>query len=158
MVWAPRNLDNLLTDPKDALDVFDFEPVARKNLPPAHFGYLATGIDDEVTLRANREGFLKFQLRPRRLVVPVDVKRDWRYQTIFVSFLEGLAPICQQKAQSKRTGPSLPADPRPYPDQNSFRPKSGYNTAEIRLINFRTGSHYAMAQRTIRTRSNGCQD
>jgi len=68
MVWAPRELDNLISDPKDALDVFDFEPVARKNVPPAHFGYLATGIDDEVTLRANRDGFLKFQLRPRRLV------------------------------------------------------------------------------------------
>ena len=31
----------------------------------AHFGYMASGIDDEVTLRANREGFLKFQLLPR---------------------------------------------------------------------------------------------
>jgi 4-hydroxymandelate oxidase len=68
MSWAPRELDNLISDPKDALDVFDFEPVAKKNLPPAHFGYMVTGIDDEVTLRANREGFLKFQLRPRRLV------------------------------------------------------------------------------------------
>jgi 4-hydroxymandelate oxidase len=68
MAWAPRELDNLISDPKDALDVFDFEPVAKKNLPPAHFGYMVTGIDDEVTLRANREGFLKFQLRPRRLV------------------------------------------------------------------------------------------
>jgi len=29
---------------------------------------MVTGIDDEVTLRANRESFLKFQLRPRRLV------------------------------------------------------------------------------------------
>src|SRR6266702_7732476 len=29
---------------------------------------MVTGIDDEVTLRANREGFLNFQLRPRRLV------------------------------------------------------------------------------------------
>jgi isopentenyl diphosphate isomerase/L-lactate dehydrogenase-like FMN-dependent dehydrogenase len=38
------------------------------NVPPAHFGYMATGVDDEVTLRANREGFLKFELRPRRLV------------------------------------------------------------------------------------------
>ena len=44
-----------------------FEPVARKNVPPAHFGYMASGIDDESTLRANREGFLKLQLRPRRL-------------------------------------------------------------------------------------------
>src|SRR5215831_10971442 len=68
MVWAPRELDNLISDPKDALDVFDFEPVAKKNLPPAHFGYMVTGTDDEVTLRANRDGFLKFQLRPRRLI------------------------------------------------------------------------------------------
>jgi len=68
MVWAPREPDNLISDPKDALDVFDFEPVARKSVPLAHFGYMVTGIDDEVTPRANREGFLKFQLRPRRLV------------------------------------------------------------------------------------------
>jgi 4-hydroxymandelate oxidase len=68
MAWAPRDLDNLISDPKEALDVFDFEPVAKKNLPPAHFGYMVTGTGDEVTLRANREGFLKFQLRPRRLV------------------------------------------------------------------------------------------
>jgi hypothetical protein len=57
MVWAPHDLDNLISDPKEALDVFDFEPVAKKNVPPAHFGYMVTGIDDEVTLRANREGF-----------------------------------------------------------------------------------------------------
>ena len=31
---------DLITAAKDALDVFDFEPVARKNLSPAHFGYL----------------------------------------------------------------------------------------------------------------------
>ena len=68
MVWAPRNLDKLISDPKEALDVFDFEPVAKKNLSPAHFGYMVTGTDDEMTLGANREGFLKFQLRPRRLV------------------------------------------------------------------------------------------
>jgi len=68
MQWAPRDLDKLISDPKQALDVFDFEPVMKKNVPPAHFGYMATGIDDEVTLRANREGFLKFQLRPRRLI------------------------------------------------------------------------------------------
>jgi hypothetical protein len=68
MVWGPRELDNLISDPKEALDVFDFEPVAKRNVPPAHFGYMVTGIDDEVTLRANREGFLKFHLNPRRLV------------------------------------------------------------------------------------------
>ncbi|HLM12557.1 MAG TPA: alpha-hydroxy acid oxidase [Reyranella sp.] len=68
MVWAPRSLDKLIETPREALSVFDFEPVMHKNVPPAHFGYMATGIDDEVTLRANREGFQKFQLLPRRLV------------------------------------------------------------------------------------------
>ena len=68
LMWAPLKVDNLIKSPKDAINVFDFEPVARVNIPPAHFGYMASGIDDEVTLRANREGFAKFQLRPRRLV------------------------------------------------------------------------------------------
>src|SRR5256714_599909 len=67
ILWAPHRTEELIKSPKDAINVFDFEPVARKNVPPAHFGYMASGIDDEVTLRANREGFLKFQLRPRRL-------------------------------------------------------------------------------------------
>jgi 4-hydroxymandelate oxidase len=66
--WAPRDPDKLIADPTQALDVFDFEPVMKKNVPPAHFGYMATGADDEMTLRANREGFRKFELRPRRLV------------------------------------------------------------------------------------------
>ena len=68
LMWAPFKADDFIKTPKEAINVFDFEPVMRKNVPPAHFGYMASGIDDEVTLRANREGFLKFQLRPRRLV------------------------------------------------------------------------------------------
>ena len=67
-VWAPRDYEHLISSPKEALDIFDFEPVMHKNVPPAHFGYMASGVDDDVTLRANREGFQKFQLRPRRLV------------------------------------------------------------------------------------------
>ena len=65
--WGPLDPEDLIKSPNEAINVFDFEPVCRKNVPPAHFGYMASGIDDEVTLRANREGFLKFQLRPRRL-------------------------------------------------------------------------------------------
>jgi 4-hydroxymandelate oxidase len=72
LMWAPLDANNLIKTPREAINVFDFEPVMRQNVPPAHFGYMASGIDDEVTLRANREGFLKFQLRPRRLV---DVSR-----------------------------------------------------------------------------------
>src|SRR3954447_2432894 len=68
IAWAALEPDKLIKSPKEAINVFDFEPVARQNVPPAHFGYMASGIDDEVTLRANREDFLKLQLRPRRLV------------------------------------------------------------------------------------------
>lgn len=58
----------LITDPEQAIDVFDFEPVAESVLSPAHWGYLKTSVDDDATLRRNREGFTHYQLRPRRLM------------------------------------------------------------------------------------------
>ncbi len=60
--------DNPIANAADALDVFDFEAVARKVLPPAHWGYMASGVDGEDTLRANREGFKRYELRTRRFV------------------------------------------------------------------------------------------
>jgi 4-hydroxymandelate oxidase len=60
--------DEVISSPDQALDVMEFEAVARKNLPPAHFGYLATGVDDDATVRANREGYSRIQIRARRLV------------------------------------------------------------------------------------------
>jgi 4-hydroxymandelate oxidase len=78
MVWPAAVGLDLIASPKDAVNVFDFEPVAFRNVPPAHFGYMASGIDDEVTLRANRQAFLKYQLRPRRLrdVSTIDMSVD----------------------------------------------------------------------------------
>ncbi len=58
----------VIATPKDALNVLEFEEAARRAVPIAHFAYMATGVDDDATLRANREGFKKIQLRPRRLV------------------------------------------------------------------------------------------
>jgi len=52
----------------EALDVFDFEPVAHANIPVAHWAYLAGGTDDDGTIRANREGFTHWALKPRRLI------------------------------------------------------------------------------------------
>ena len=51
-----------------ALDVFDFEAAAQKVVPPAHWGYLTSGVDGEMTLRANREGFERYQLKVRRFI------------------------------------------------------------------------------------------
>jgi 4-hydroxymandelate oxidase len=58
----------VISGPEQAINVLDFEAAAKKALPPAHWGYLSTGVDDDATLRANREGFSHYQLRPRRLV------------------------------------------------------------------------------------------
>ena len=41
----PGRSNDIITSPKQALNVFDFEAAARQALPPAHFGYLATGVD-----------------------------------------------------------------------------------------------------------------
>ena len=56
-----------ISSPADALDVFDFERVAEKVLPKAHWGYLATGTDGNETLRANRAAFEKWYLRAMRM-------------------------------------------------------------------------------------------
>jgi 4-hydroxymandelate oxidase len=53
---------------KDLLSVADFEAATRAVLPPAHLGYLITGVDDDLTYQANLAGFKHFALRPRRLV------------------------------------------------------------------------------------------
>ncbi len=58
----------VLADPKDAINVLEFEEAARRALPPAHFGYMATGVDDDATLRANSEAYKRIQLRPRRMI------------------------------------------------------------------------------------------
>src|SRR5229473_1058816 len=60
--------DEVISAPDQALEVIDFEAAARKALPPAHFGYLATGVDDDGTVRANREGYSRIQIRARRLI------------------------------------------------------------------------------------------
>jgi len=60
--------EEVIASPDQAFDVMDFEPAARKALPPAHFGYLVTGVDDDGTVRANREGYSRIQIRARRLI------------------------------------------------------------------------------------------
>jgi 4-hydroxymandelate oxidase len=63
-----QSQDPLIPTARHALNVFDFEPVAKAKLPPAHWAYIATGSDDDGTIRANREGFDRYALRMRRLV------------------------------------------------------------------------------------------
>jgi 4-hydroxymandelate oxidase len=90
--------DEVISSPDQALEVMDFEAAARKALPPAHFGYLATGVDDDATLRANREAYSRIQIRPRRLVdveeIDMSAKllgKQWTTPLV-------LSPVSAQKA------------------------------------------------------------
>jgi len=65
---SDQAVEAVLRSAADALNVFDLEAAARKLVPPAHWGYMATGSDGETTLRANHDAFSRYQLRVRRFV------------------------------------------------------------------------------------------
>jgi 4-hydroxymandelate oxidase len=52
----------------EALNVLDFEAAARAKLPAWHWAWMSNGGEDGGTIRANREGFEHYAIRPRRLV------------------------------------------------------------------------------------------
>ena len=84
--------------PAEARSVFDFEVVAADRIPPAHFGFLQTGVDGETTLRANREAFGDLYLKPRVLAGSsrIDMSTELfgeRWETPIV-----LAPAGSQRA------------------------------------------------------------
>jgi isopentenyl diphosphate isomerase/L-lactate dehydrogenase-like FMN-dependent dehydrogenase len=62
-----QEASSVIAQPGEALNVLDFEEAARRKVLPGHWAYMASGVDDDATLRANREGFKHLQLRPRRL-------------------------------------------------------------------------------------------
>lgn len=57
-----------IKSPDLAIDIFDLKATAQELLPPAHYGYMATGVNSDKTLRANREAYEHYYLRSRRLV------------------------------------------------------------------------------------------
>jgi 4-hydroxymandelate oxidase len=58
----------LITSPQEALDLFDLAAVAQRNIPPAHWGSLMSGSDDDRTMQLNSEVFARIQIRARRFV------------------------------------------------------------------------------------------
>lgn len=90
--------DFLVSKPEDALDVFDFHTVAKHTLPPAHYGYLATGTDGNETLSANRRAFEDVYLRPMRMADTREISLE---TTLLGQPLESpivLAPVGSQGA------------------------------------------------------------
>lgn len=78
------------------LNVADFEALARATLPPAHFGYIATGVDDDRTVALNHEAYSHIEIRSRRFfdVSKLDTSRNilgnlWR-QPIYFSAISSM--------------------------------------------------------------------
>ena len=88
--------EDVISSPDQALDVMDFEAAARKALPPAHFAYLATGVDDDGTVRANREAYSRIQVRARRLV---DVEKVDMSVRLFGATWSSPIVICPMSGQ-----------------------------------------------------------
>ena len=89
---------HLIKSPSEALDVFDFHAAAKHTLPPAHYGYLATGTDGNETLSANRRAFENVYLRPMRMVDTSDISLE---TTLLEERLQSpivLAPVGSQRA------------------------------------------------------------
>jgi isopentenyl diphosphate isomerase/L-lactate dehydrogenase-like FMN-dependent dehydrogenase len=69
---------NVITTPAGALDIFDLEAAAHRKVAPGHWAYMSSGVEDNATLLANRDGFKHIELRPRRLhdATKVDLHTD----------------------------------------------------------------------------------
>ena len=63
----PQQNEVVIKSVKEALNVFDFDAVARVKLTPAHYEFITDGSFNNETLRANRDGFLKYEVRLHRL-------------------------------------------------------------------------------------------
>jgi 4-hydroxymandelate oxidase len=82
----------------DVLNVFELEAIARRTLPPAHWGYLSGGVLDNRTIDSNREAFDAWGLRARRLI---DVTRADLSIRLFGKMLSSpvmLSPVSSQRA------------------------------------------------------------
>jgi 4-hydroxymandelate oxidase len=64
--------DGIITSPGEALNVFEFEPAAKKALfdqgAPTHWGYLESGVDGDVTRDANHTAYARYNIRVQRLI------------------------------------------------------------------------------------------
>ena len=79
------------------INLFDYEREAERRIPPSHWGYIAGGANDEVTLGANREAFDRILIRYRTML---DVSRRDLATTVLgapVSMPVLIAPTALQK-------------------------------------------------------------
>lgn len=96
---APQASD-VIASPAEALDVLEFEEAAHRKVMAGHWAFMASGVDDDATLCANREGYKHVELRPRRLrdATKVDMRVEL-FGTVYSSPIF-LCPVAGHKAFS----------------------------------------------------------
>jgi 4-hydroxymandelate oxidase len=112
----------VIGDPKEARSLMDFEEAAHRKAQPGHRAYMRSGVDDDATLRANREGYSKVQLRPRRLMdaAKVDTRVDL-FGTVYNRPIF-LGPTGGEKSFSMQGEVDWRAQPRPRTPFRCFPP------------------------------------
>jgi len=68
VLWAGAPPEASLASASEAPNVFALEDVAREKLDTDAYQFLSSGSDDLRTLKANRDAFVRLQIRARRLV------------------------------------------------------------------------------------------
>src|SRR6478735_6355781 len=118
--------------PAGVLSVMDFEELAHHALPPAHWGYMATGVDDDLTLKANHEAFRHYQLRARRLV---DVSKPDLHTDIFGQTWDSPIFICPCGSQRAFNPDGELATARAAKTRNTQMILSTQTSASIEEVN-----------------------
>jgi (S)-2-hydroxy-acid oxidase len=65
---SPGDPRALLPRLETLFSVAEFEALAKSVLPPAHFGYMATGVDDDHTVAWNHDAFSQLEIKASRFV------------------------------------------------------------------------------------------
>jgi (S)-2-hydroxy-acid oxidase len=96
--FAQQRISTEVLKASDALNVFELEAIAKRNVPVAHWGYLSGGVLDDRTVQSNRQAFDAWGLRARRLI---DVTQVSLSTTLFGKTLGSpviLSPVSSQRA------------------------------------------------------------
>lgn len=86
----------LITSAAQALNVYELQAVAERSIPPAHLGYLNTGVLDNATLAANHTAYGRWGLRARRLI---DVSKVDLSVTLFGKTWASPVALCPLSSQ-----------------------------------------------------------
>ena len=127
---------DLIANVGDALNVFDFEAVARTKLPAWHWAWMSNGAEDGATIRANREGFEHYQLRARRLV---DVSKTDMSVTLFGKTWETPIFLCPVSGHRMYNPQGELATARAAKAKNHLQMLSTMTTTPVEEVNAARG-------------------